>query len=153
MHKLAAIALLSVAAVSACATNPTTDVGNAAPSDLRSDSVYRGLGERSGIDRIVETFMPLLQADRRIGKSLDDADIPHLKEKLAEQFCSLSGGPCKYTGKKMAEIHDGLNITSAQFYALVEDLQIAMARNDIAMPVQNSLLAKLAPMFRDVVTK
>lgn len=144
--------LLVAIAFSACATNSATNPV-APTADGRNDAMYRGLGERSGIDCIIETFMPILLADRRVGKSLDDADIPNLKVKLAEQFCAISGGPCKYTGKDMAEIHDGLNITSAQFYALVEDLQIAMARNDIAMPVQNSLLAKLAPMFRDVVTK
>ena len=119
----------------------------------RSDAVYLGLGERGGIDRVVETFMVLLQADERVGNSLKDADIAHLKLKLAEQFCHVSGGPCDYTGKSMVDIHDGLNITSAQFYALVEDLQIAMQRNGVATPVQNKLLAKLAPMHRDVVTK
>lgn len=129
----------------ACATDSRTNA--------RADVTYRGLGERAGIDRLVETFMPLLLADARVGKSLKDADIAHLKLKLAEQFCYVSGGPCTYTGKSMAEIHDGLNITSAQFYALVEDLQIAMERNRIATPIQNQLLAKLAPMHRDVVTK
>ena len=126
---------------SACATTPTTN------------TMYRGLGESGGIDRIVETFMSLLLADVRVGNSLKDADIPHLKEKLAEQFCYLSGGPCTYRGKSMVDIHDGLNITSGQFYALVEDLQIAMQRNGVATPIQNQLLAKLAPMHRDVVTK
>ena len=53
----------------------------------------------------------------------------------------------------MATIHDGLDITTAQFYALVEDLQIAMARQDIASRIQNKLLAGLAPMQRDVVTR
>ncbi len=142
-HRL--LIVCAMAALSACANN--------SPADARSDVTYRGLGERAGIDRVVETFMPLLLADARVGKSLEDADIPHLKLKLAEQFCYLSGGPCTYTGKSMTEIHDGLNITSAQFYALVEDLQIAMQRNDISTPIQNQLLAKLAPMHRDVVTK
>ena len=118
-----------------------------------SQSIYRGLGEQAGIERLIDTFMPLLQADARVGNSLKDADIEHLKKMLTQQFCQLSGGPCKYSGKDMATIHDGLNITSPQFYALVEDLQIAMDRNGIAQPVQNRLLALLAPMHRDVVTK
>lgn len=128
-------------------------VMSACATSNQSDAVYLGLGERGGIDRVVETFIVLLQADERVGNSLKDADIAHLKLKLAEQFCHVSGGPCDYTGKSMVEIHDGLNITSAQFYALVEDLQIAMQRNGVATPVQNKLLAKLAPMHRDVVTK
>lgn len=120
---------------------------------LAADEVYRGLGQQQGIVQLVETFVTLLQADRRIGHSFEEADIPHLKEKLAEQFCVLAGGPCRYTGKEMATIHDGLDITMAQFYALVEDLQIAMERHGIAARIQNKLLADLAPMQRDVVTR
>lgn len=157
--------LITALTLGACATDSRTDSRTGARTDApivsnsdgrtdaHNDSTFRGLGERTGIDRIVETFMSLLLADERVGNSLKDADIPHLKLKLAEQFCYVSGGPCTYTGKSMTEIHDGLNITSGQFYALVEDLQIAMQRNAIATPIQNQLLAKLAPMHRDVVTK
>jgi hemoglobin len=120
---------------------------------LASDEVYQGLGQQPGIVKMVDTFVTLLQADPRVGNSFDDADIPHLKEKLSEQFCVLAGGPCRYTGKEMATIHDGLDITTAQFYALVEDLQIAMERHGIASRIQNKLLADLAPMQRDVVTR
>lgn len=120
---------------------------------LANDEVYRGLGQQQGIDQVVETFVTLLQADTRVGHSFDEADIPHLKEKLAEQFCVLAGGPCRYTGKEMATIHDGLDITSAQFLALVDDLQIAMTQHGIDSRIQNKLLADLAPMQRDVVTR
>jgi hemoglobin len=120
---------------------------------LAADEVYQGLGQQTGIVKIVDTFVTLLQADSRVGHSFDEADIPHLKEKLSEQFCVLAGGPCRYSGKEMATIHDGLNITTAQFYALVEDLQIAMERHGIASRIQNKLLADLAPMQRDVVTR
>lgn len=153
MRSFAILALASALVLSACATGSLPEVAAVDASRGNADFIYRGLGERSGIDRVVDTFMTLLLADRRVGTSLNDADIPHLKQKLSEQFCKLGGGPCAYTGKSMAEIHEGLNINSTQFYALVEDLQIAMERNGIATPVQNQLLAKLAPMFRDVVTK
>jgi hemoglobin len=120
---------------------------------LAADEVYQGLGQKQGIVQLVDTFVALLQADSRVGSSFEEADIPHLKEKLAEQFCVLAGGPCRYGGKEMATIHDGLDITTAQFYALVEDLQIAMERHGIASRIQNKLLADLAPMQRDVVTR
>ena len=53
----------------------------------------------------------------------------------------------------MTEIHDGLNITNAQFNALAEDLQLAMERNGVPARFQNKLIAKLAPMQRAMVTK
>ncbi|GAA4032904.1 group 1 truncated hemoglobin [Actimicrobium antarcticum] len=120
-----------------------------------ADELFQGLGRQSGIDRLVDTLVPLLLADVRLGNSLQDPniDMVHFKQKLAEQFCDLSGGACKYSGKDMATIHDGLDITAAQFYALVEDLQLAMDREGVTPAMQNRLLARLAPMFRDVVTR
>ena len=135
--KLLASALLALACASAVA----------------DDSTYQELGGKEGIHRIVATFVPLILADPRIKESFADSDLKRLAAKLEEQFCVLSGGPCVYKGKDMVEIHDGLNITNAQFNALTEDLQIAMERSGIATRVQNKLVATLAPMQRQIVTK
>ncbi len=117
------------------------------------DAMFQGLGAKPGIRKIVGTLVPMLLADPRIKESFVDIDMRNLALRLEEQFCVLSGGPCVYKGKDMVEIHDGLNITNAQFNALVEDLQVAMDRNGVSPRVQNQLLAKLAPMQRGIVTK
>ncbi len=117
------------------------------------DSVYQGLGGKDGIKKIVATFIPLIKSDPRIKEFFADTDVPMLSRRLGEQFCQLSGGPCKYSGKDMATIHDGLNITNAHFNALTEDLQLAMERNGIPNRVQNQLVARLAPMQGAIVTK
>ena len=127
--------------------------GAASVALAQDDGVYEGLGGKPGIKKIVDIFVPLLLADPRIKESFVDIDMKNLSMRLEEQFCELSGGPCKYGGKDMRDIHDGLNITNAQFNALVEDLQIAMEKNGIASRYQNKLLAKLAPMQRGIVTK
>ncbi|UUZ51565.1 group 1 truncated hemoglobin [Massilia sp. B-10] len=117
------------------------------------DATFQGLGGKPGIKQIVATFLPLIQADPRIKESFTDIDMKNLALRLEEQFCVLSGGPCAYQGKDMKEIHDGLNITNAQFNALAEDLQIAMEKVGVPSRFQNKLVAKLAPMQRDIVTK
>ena len=129
-------------AATGCAHGPAT-----------GDSTYQGLGGQSGIKKIVGTFVPMVLADPRINESFKDTDLKNLSMRLEEQLCELSGGPCKYKGKDMKEIHDGLNITNAQFNALAEDLQAAMDKHGVAPAVQNKLVAKLAPMQKDVVTK
>ena len=63
------------------------------------------------------------------------------------------GGPCKYSGKAMDVIHDGLDITNAQFNDLAEDQQIVMKRYKVPSSAQNKLVAKLAPMQKVIVTK
>ena len=117
------------------------------------DATFQGLGGKPGIKKIVDTLIPLVLADPRIKESFTDIDMKHLALRLEEQFCVLSGGPCTYRGKDMVEIHDGLNITRAQFNALTEDLQIAMERAGVPSRYQNKLVAKLAPMQRGIVTK
>ncbi|MDC8757918.1 group I truncated hemoglobin [Janthinobacterium fluminis] len=145
IKKWAGIAVL-LASTQAQAQTPYTD-----------DATYRGLGAKAGIDRIVHTLIPLIQADARISESFQDSDMLQLAERLAEQLCEFSGGPCKYTGKykgkDMESVHIDLKISNAQFNALAEDLQIAMERNGIAAAVQNKLIAKLAPMQRAIVTR
>jgi hemoglobin len=142
MKKLTHLACAALLAASACALAQAPD-----------DTIYQGLGGKPGIKKIVDTLVPLVLADPRIKESFADVDMPHVAMRLAEQFCELSGGPCQYKGKDMTLIHDGLNITNAQFNALAEDLQEAMERNGVPSRIQNKLVAKLAPMQRAIVTK
>src|SRR5690242_8741375 len=76
------------------------------------DGLFQGLGGKPGIAKIVGTLIPLVLADARIKESFKDSDMKNLAMRLEEQFCALSGGPCSYKGKGMADIHDGLNITN-----------------------------------------
>ncbi len=117
------------------------------------DALYQELGGREGITRIVGDFLPIVLEDERIKDSFKDADAERLGMLLTEQFCELSGGPCKYSGKDMKSVHRDMAITTAQFNALAEDLQVAMEKNNIPSRAQNKLIAKLAPMQRAIVTK
>lgn len=136
---------IACASLMACSGPPAQQAGG--------DALFQGLGAKPGIRNIVSALVPMLLADPRIKDSFTDIDMKILALRLEEQFCVLSGGPCIYKGKDMVEIHDGLNITNAQFNALAEDLQLAMERNAVPARVQNQLLAKLAPMQRGIVTK
>jgi hemoglobin len=116
-------------------------------------ALYDHLGGKDGISTIVTIFIKDLLADQRIAATFDGVDLDRLQTKLVEQFCMLSAGPCRYSGKEMAEVHEDLKITNAHFNALVEDLQHAMEQVGIPSRYQNQLLAKLAPMQRAIVTK
>lgn len=136
-----------------------------AQTPYTEDSTYRGLGGKEGIKKITDTFLELVLADPRIKDNFADFDIPQVNQRLQEQFCEYAGGPCKYTGKyrdktmdgvgtvrDMKSVHIDLKITDAMFNALAEDLQLAMERHGVSTYVSNKLIAKLAPMQRDIVT-
>jgi len=151
-HRLLTVAA-AVLALSAPAATLAQAGAPASGTRAADDSLFRDLGGLAGIRTVVEDFVAIVLDDRRINAGFKDADLPRLKDKLAEQFCELAGGPCQYSGKDMQTIHDGLNITMAQFNALAEDLQLALERNGVPTRVQNRLIAKLAPMYRQIVTR
>jgi len=113
-------------------------------------TLYQSLGEKEGITRIVDDLLQGVHADPRTHDYFVDVSERRLREKLIEQICQISDGPCQYTGRTMERSHEGLHITRAAFNALVEDLQIAMEKNDIPNRVQNRLLARLAPMVHQI---
>lgn len=116
-------------------------------------SLYKALGEKAGIASLTDDFVARLKADSRISEMFKNTKSQYLSNQLADQFCAVSGGPCKYSGADMKSSHANLDIGKADFNALVEDLQKAMDAKGIAFSAQNELLAKLAPMHRDIINK
>jgi hemoglobin len=119
-----------------------------APAD---DGLYQQLGAQPGVAGLVDDFVQRLLADPRMKPFFAEADLPTLRKGLAAQFCEVAGGPCVYDGPGMKKAHSGLDIDRAAFNALVEVLQQTLDARGVPFPVQNRLLAKLAPMHREIV--
>jgi len=117
------------------------------------DTLYARLGGREGITRIVDGMVALYQADPRIKDDFDNINFDRLKARLSDFLCQVAGGPCTYRGRSMAASHKGLHLTQAKFNAVAEDLQTAMEQAGVSYWTQNRLLARLAPMQRDIVTQ
>ncbi len=122
------------------------------PARADTPAAFHAFGERAGLEALVEVFMIELVDDPRTRPYFADVDQKRVKAMLVDQFCVQLGGPCTYTGKTMKEAHAQLTIHTGEFNALVECLQRAMDKRGIPFAMQNRLLAKLAPMHRDVVT-
>lgn len=114
-------------------------------------SLYQRLGGQPGVEKIVDGVLYGIEHDQSIVHHFADTDIPRFRRLLIEQFCELSGGPCKYSGASMQESHTGFQITQAHFDALVNHLITAMQHHNVPVEAQNELLAILAPMYKDVV--
>lgn len=117
------------------------------------DSLYRAFGERSGLAAIVDDAAKRWLSDDRIKDEFDNLNIPRFKDRLTDFLCELTGGPCHYKGRNMYLTHKGLHLREAEFDAQVEGLQAAMENHNIPFRTQNRLLALLAPMEREIVTK
>jgi hemoglobin len=113
--------------------------------------LYERLGGRIGVAAIADTLIDRVTADPRLARSFKDSNLGRIKQLLAEQICDLSGGPCRYSGDSMKEVHAGHQISEAEFFGMVADLRDVLRERHVSQGAANELLRLLAPMKRDVV--
>lgn len=116
-----------------------------------SATLYDRLGGAEGVTAIATQLIDRVVADPALGRSFKDSNIDRVKRLLGEQICDLSGGPCKYSGDSMHEVHAGHHISEAEFYGMVNDLRVILKSRHVDERSANELLRLLAPMKRDVV--
>lgn len=131
----------------------TQSTANAGAKPFSGEALARAFGGQNGIRRIVDRFVDLNTTDPRIAPIFKNHDMVRLRRTLFEQFCYLLDAGCTYTGRDMKSSHKDLGATRSDLNALVENLQRAMRESDVPFRAQNRLLAKLAPMEKDVVER
>lgn len=164
--KLLASTILALAlATSANAAEPWAQPGetaidpykaspaNAGAEPIADPRLFEAFGGQAGVARIVDDLVDRSVVDPRLEAIFKPTDLVRLRRTLKEQVCFILGGPCAYSGRDMAAAHKDLGVTTAEFNALVENLQWAMDRAGVGFRDQNRLLARLAPMKRDVAER
>jgi hemoglobin len=127
------------------------DDSTMANSGGSAKSLYDRLGGKDAITGVVGSFLDNVSNDAVIKDRFQHADIPGLKAKLIDQICEKTGGPCKYTGKQMADAHAGMQIKDEEFAALVGDLKKALDQYKVGAQEQNDLLGALGGLKGDIV--
>lgn len=118
---------------------------------LADDSLYARLGGMPVLQKVCGRLIDIASTAPVTRRSFKQVNLDRVKEKLAEQFCVLADGPCRYTGDDMALVHQGLNISEREFYGLVEQLRQILDAEGVGSREKNELLAKLAPMKPQIV--
>ena len=113
---------------------------------------YAQFGGTPGMRALVNAFVNRVVIDPRISAYFRRTSIPALKAALTLQFCQLEGGNCQFS-MSMHAVHAQLGVTQAAFNALANDLYLTMDRRAIPIAAQNNLLAKLAAMEPQIVTR
>jgi hemoglobin len=124
-----------------------------ANAQMMEQPLYWRLGGTPAITAVVDDFVGNVAADRRINRFFAHTDIARLKFYLVQQICAGTGGPCIYTGRDMRSVHAGMGIRSRHFNALVQDLGKTLNKFKVPAREQKELVAILAPMKKDIVTR
>ena len=125
---------------------------NLGTTPMTDTKTFQDFGGKEGLVKIMDDFMIGLVADPRTKAFFDNDKQAFIKAMLVEQMCEILNGGCKYPGRDMKTTHANMKVNRAAFNALVEQLQFAMDKNNVPFSSQNRLLAKLAPMYREIET-
>ncbi|MBL8389703.1 MAG: group 1 truncated hemoglobin [Hydrogenophaga sp.] len=156
MKQLITLCTLSLLALTGgTAFAQSMDKGSVTPASAYpvapAAGLYDAFGGQTGIRTLMNDFVARLKADPRLAEAFKEANAANLSKQLTDQVCQLAGGPCVYNGPTMKEAHSSMDVTRADFNALVEVLQTSMDARGVPFARQNQLLALLAPMHRDVI--
>lgn len=130
----------------------------AAAQQPADTSLYVRLGGVYAIALVVDDFVERLERNSIIlaNPAVRDAfgQVPKagLKYRITELVCQATGGPCRYTGKDMAESHESLAITEAEWNAMVAEFYRSLRRFNVPVQEQRDLVAVVASTKKDIVT-
>ena len=144
-HRAALSGIVLSLALAACSSTPM--MGD------KPVTLYDRLGGKPAITAVVDDFVGNVAGDARINARFAGANVPRLKTMLVDQICAASGGPCSYTGKDMVSAHKGMNISEAEFGALVGDLVRSLDKFKVPEKERGELLAALGGMKPDIVSQ
>ncbi len=115
-----------------------------------SSTLYERLGGAKGLEQIVDDFIANIGNDEQVFHYFAKSNVTRFRQGFINHICELAAGPCKYEGDSMVDVHTGMNITESDFNRVVELLVDALEKNNVSYPVQNELLAILAPMRSEI---
>jgi hemoglobin len=114
-------------------------------------TLYERLGGSDGITAIAADLVDLHLDNPRIAPRYGASDPDSIKHAAATFFITGTGGPAVYQGRDMLSAHRGMNISTDEFMAVLDDALEALERNGIGQREQEEVLYILYGMRRDIM--
>lgn len=121
-------------------------------------TLWERLGGEQKVIKIVDKWVEDSIADPKVnffrdGKhKMNAQQIVAMKSQLVDLASAVSGGPRKYTGKTMKDIHQGMNITETEFDRMVDHhLRISLLKHIDQPEVIELILKAVKTTKRNIV--
>jgi hemoglobin len=115
-------------------------------------SIFDSIGGQPAVTAAVDDFYARVLADPVLAGYFVDIDMSDLKAHQRSFIAAAVGGPEIYAGRDMAAAHHGLDITDADFDAVVGHLVATLDSLGVPGPTIDAIGTKLAPLRTDIVT-
>lgn len=130
-----------------------TTLSLASCANQQSTTLYEQLGGMKKLELIANNFVNEIAFNEEIYSYFEETNIERFTEKLVEQLCVMSNGPCTYTGDSMAQVHGGMQITENHFNLTVDLFIAAMDKAEVPHRLQNQLLKEMAKTRDEMLYK
>ncbi|HEX7859541.1 MAG TPA: group 1 truncated hemoglobin [Verrucomicrobiae bacterium] len=126
----------------------------------KAQTLYQRLGEKPGIQKIVDDFVARALEDPRVNwtrkgvakkswfgrEKVDEwqatpQNVTRLKQHFVDFIAVASGGPANYQGRPIKPLHATMQISKSEFDATIGDLKASLDKLQIAPDVQKDLLS------------
>ena len=120
-------------------------------------SLYERLGGAAGISRITDDIVDLHMKNpaintRYIPMKEDPVRMARVT-KHVRQFLSMgTGGPETYEGQDMPTTHRGMNVSDAEFVAVLDDILAALDKNNVSQQEKSEVLS-IAYSLKDQIVR
>lgn len=124
---------------------------------MKEKSLYERLGGTYSIATVVDDFIErllvndVLNANPAIKEARDRVPRAGLKFRVTALVCQVTGGPETYAGRSMKDSHAHLNITEAEWQAMLTDFKACLNHFKVPEKEQNELIAIVESTKPDIV--
>lgn len=115
-------------------------------------SIYDSIGGAPAVSAAVEDFYTRLLADPQLAPFFEDVDLAGLKSHQRSFIAAALGGAEIYAGRDMAAAHAGLDISDADFDAVVAHLVDTLTGLGVPDDTITQIGGALAPLRNQIVT-
>jgi len=123
---------------------------------VKQETLYNRLGGSHAIAQVVDDFVDRLWVNEVLNANPKNKEAmgiskPALKYLATELTCMATGGPQKYSGRGMKEVHSGLNISEKEWDAMVVDFKASLNKFNVPAKEQTELLEVVGGVKGDIV--
>ncbi len=94
-----------------------------------------------------------LSANAALRNAFKKTDPDKMKESMVEWFCQKTGGPCKYPGRSLQEVHSRMDISQEDWKYMLETVSAALKKFNVAPTDQKAVLSLMNDYKAEIVVR
>ena len=118
---------------------------------MTADTLYERLGEREGIEAVVDDFYDRLVADESLGPFFEGANMASLRRTQTDFLCEAAGGPETYDAAPIREAHSHVPFEPEHIERAVELLYESLDEFDVAPEDADAVVGAVAAYEDDLL--